>query len=694
MASQPPGRDYWKENYGYTPVFEKVEATDGQWYYQLKDFVGAPPKTRAGAGWVREDSLLGSSHRGELKQYNTIQDALEYQQKWRVVKLLNDDFGRMTEGDYNWLRELGSVGYAHNEMATLLLNEAKDAPWIVFEPHNFEKTEPATSFHYAGCAHQQTGPFSKTTQTTRPYDTDLRNTVQELCVLAGILPISKDREDWNGAVVFGGDSRIAVIYGSPFEKAKSDNTALLRIYHALENFCTAARYAQEIYICCDSFTFIKKVHGDSKPNNLELVRIKFDLVLFLKNNILSLPDEVQSSTKQGNFSSRAAAAAEAILQLLEIPFTGLTNQSNFRSAGLKAASWDFNSEWEHALHICALATQFLCVGLVSFTQAHLGKFEPFFIDTTIQELLLSGALPSPSEEQAAHIPLIHVSFAELTCLAVMTRGPVLSFSIVYRKPHVISSENKAKHDLICRLDDLLEIWGPGHSIPSVGSEEQITTVEIGGGLLYVVDPANSKFHWGPVSDVSDSTIPSFPPTTRMTIGAVTIVNQNCINDEGDRRACSQVLVNLGVCQDSYELSQKQFGSQFGQTNALFSYNQTYTKQAGIPLKKVELEATEGPALLQVLDCYWGLQVSFCTGIARGVPLRELVADLLLTWAAAHGMEVEIKTWEKKYQVLGAFSASTNFQEWALQLRKADKGVYKHLMEFAKDILSTLRSTGY
>src|SRR5436190_21036667 len=72
------------------------------------------------------------------------------------------------------------------------------------------------------------------------------------------------------------------------------------------------------------------------------------------------------------------------------------------------------------------------------------------------------------------------------------------------------------------------------------------------------------------------------------------------------------------------------------------FNQTWSKIQGKNLKHFQLEQ-EDDLLLPSLDTTWGLQVSFCTSIARRVPLRELVADMLPIFANTLFFQQEL--WE-------------------------------------------------
>jgi hypothetical protein len=60
----------------------------------------------------------------------------------------------------------------------------------------------------------------------------------------------------------------------------------------------------------------------------------------------------------------------------------------------------------------------------------------------------------------------------------------------------------------------------------------------------------------------------------------------------------------------------------------------WRKIHGKTLKQCRCEEDDKTLILLFLDDLWGVQVSFGTGIARRVPLREMVADLLPVFTKA------------------------------------------------------------
>ncbi|OCK91314.1 uncharacterized protein K441DRAFT_222924 [Cenococcum geophilum 1.58] len=77
-----------------------------------------------------------------------------------------------------------------------------------------------------------------------------------------------------------------------------------------------------------------------------------------------------------------------------------------------------------ALHMTALATQFLCLVVRSYAQAHTGGLAFTFLDTPISSLSLSGARPMLLGRGG----MITATLRRLTCLGGMTRNGVMVFA--------------------------------------------------------------------------------------------------------------------------------------------------------------------------------------------------------------------------------------------------------------------------
>lgn len=86
-----------------------------------------------------------------------------------------------------------------------------------------------------------------------------------------------------------------------------------------------------------------------------------------------------------------------------------------------------------ALHSYSLAVQALCLEFLSYSQAHVGPIQPFFLDTLPTKIRLIGVEMSPAPYR-----YIEASLKSLTCFGDMIEEPVLVFSITTPKPSIPS----------------------------------------------------------------------------------------------------------------------------------------------------------------------------------------------------------------------------------------------------------------
>jgi hypothetical protein len=283
-----------------------------------------------------------------------------------IHTLLANDFESVAQKDYSWLHELVEIGFNSEEIAGLLLKEANDSPWIIFEGQVSEELRIDTAYHQRSCVHQggqnlssspkligstsQKGTvglfmawdFSAQEQTIR--------TVQELCGIGGIAPTSPDRSKWNGFAKFEDDhTLVSVSYTIPGEPEFEATTRILQsVVRTLRGVYNAVSKVQRAGLMCESFTVLCGSSNPSETTNVELYRInlaqisdfKEDLVSFLKNtDTRKIPLLIKE--------------AQRILSL-------------FHFISLEAT-----------VHLCSLVTQFICLGFLSYTQAHSGSIQPF-----------------------------------------------------------------------------------------------------------------------------------------------------------------------------------------------------------------------------------------------------------------------------------------------------------------------------
>jgi hypothetical protein len=140
--------------------------------------------------------------------------------------------------------------------------------------------------------------------------------------------------------------------------------------------------------------------------------------------------------------------------------------------------------------------------------------------------------------------------------------------------------------------------------------------------------------------------------------------------------------------DFWTHDESQVGFQAG-NYILLQANIIKHRLPGKTLKQIILE-WEMEMLIPALSCLWGLQVSFCTGVTKRVPLRELIADVLPTFAKTFIRERAL--WlelEKQHHIPDVFRTDA-FQEW---LEKLPPILYNYLMRVVRRIILALQSTG-
>lgn len=156
-------------------------------------------------------------------------------------------------------------------------------------------------------------------------------------------------------------------------------------------------------------------------------------------------------------------------------------------------------------------------------------------------------------------------------------------------------------------------------------EETVHGIEIGGGLkerIGVVDGV-PRLHWAKGSELGLYTMP-FGLRAKALIGA-TGINRLCPLDEDQSWLDAHVAMDtLGAEHAYWERSEAQAGLQGGQY-VVAQFNMTWVKKPGVTLKHVHLRPEIN---LPFLQSDWGLQISYCTGVARRVSLCEPLADIM------------------------------------------------------------------
>jgi hypothetical protein len=109
---------------------------------------------------------------------------------------------------------------------------------------------------------------------------------------------------------------------------------------------------------------------------------------------------------------------------------------------------------EQKLHLCALTVQVLSLGLSLYSQSHIGEYQPIFLGSSLNEVILAGS----SLNQICII----ASLQELACMGSMVEEWVFVFRTSH--PNHIRQDDVSKYYLSATCEDIVDIWGPGYFI--------------------------------------------------------------------------------------------------------------------------------------------------------------------------------------------------------------------------------------
>ena len=249
-----------------------------------------------------------------------------------------------------------------------------------------------------------------------------------------------------------------------------------------------------------------------------------------------------------------------------------------------------------------------------------------------------------------------------------------------------------KYDLLASPEDLVDTWGPGRFIKGLSSTkvEGLYAIEIGGGVIRPTAEDATRFHWEKGILDFEGLSTQFDSHTKILIAA-TRFNESCPLDQFQSwPVCIPFLRHLGTGPDYWRLAQIQAGSQAGKFITL-QFNTTWIKQGGITLKDRQLNAPLETIDLPFLESLFGLQVSLCTGVARRVPVREMLADVMEAYVEKRDPVPTL--WN---DLLNNHKIVDNFQGPHLEtwLRNLSTELHTLVVRIVRYILGILGDTGY
>ena len=544
-----------------------------------------------------------------------------------VEELLTQAFNAVARDDFNWLHELVEIGYGYHNIAKLLVDE-KNSPWIFIEPTKISSSGVIMDHHQAFCVHQGGDRVTFSPRLIREaeaihgvgncHTSDLtemdliKRQVATSCGLAGVIPVYDDRQGWISSVAFDGDD--SAVASVAYELERSRNTSIIqdclpRVEAALGRLVDIVSWLQQNDLCCNSFTILKL---SPEIGRVELIQVPFSLI----SHLVSKVSYLRSSERTREILNSALNVAQEILRLVYgVEIDGATL--------LPRELIDLERAERVTVHNCALATQSLCLGLLSYSNAHAGPIKPFFLSRALTRVRLLGI-----ETRIPNEPCLSAGLVELTCFGQMTGNAVVAFTCTEMPAHT------RKYDLVASPEDLIDTWGPGRFIKGLSSTkvERLYAIEIGGGVIRPTAEDATRFHWEKGILDFEGLSTQFDSHTKIIIAA-TRLNETCPLDQARSwPVCNPFMESLGTGPDYWRLAEIQVGSQAGQY-VMLQFNSKWVKQDGITLKDRQLNAIQDTIYLPFLESLLGLQVSLCTGVARRVPVREMLADVMEAYVA-------------------------------------------------------------
>lgn len=533
---------------------------------------------------------------------------------------------------FAWIEEPLSLGFTVAEVIDLILEQQRQTPWICYDWKLLEARSLDRKFHRRGCVHGVSERREQgDTSVTEPAPREVVRKLSEMCGLAGVIPHVKksitlntnsDRAysmAWEGDVEFAG-SAAKVTYVLPSDRRLQNATArgrkvLFRCRRVLNHLVAAISWLQANQVICDRIVILRST---SETQFVQCIDIKLDWVQDLRTALESVlyPERLRSDNlKHESLTERLPyCSGRFIISTQEL--SEMVDRATLGSI----TETDADRLLELTADSCALAVQVFSVGLLSLGQRHVGKLYPFFLEHSLSRVDLRGANGRFSAEMACSLRL-----ESLSCVGAMLGSRVMVLS---------SGTNRSQggiYHLETTLHNLLDLWGPSRVVNS--APDGHLEIDICGGVIY--KPSQSRiYHWRP-GRLSEPLNPFEVTYDReLVIGAISTLNRACPSvvdpyKTVPRGNILRAVDKLGTRPQDWSLQQIQAGFQAGQfLNP--TLNATYIKITARTQKDEVLEGITEDFLEQP----WGLLVSVCTGLARRVPLREVIVEVMPSMMAA------------------------------------------------------------
>ncbi|KAJ0110278.1 ankyrin protein [Diaporthe amygdali] len=571
--------------------------------------------------------------------------ALEAHNYNKTQWLLEKFFDQVAVQEYSWLAELVQLGFSPLEITDELLEKAIHGSWI-HEPFDHPQSKPfVPDFHQNGCVHVE--PLNR----SLPYIGSSVDFVDSACDPNGRDFIISDPGD-------GVQDKTTLDSGSQGALDHMENPSTSE----LERRGLSLTARQRIEYLCGLGGVRPAADGST---NIELGSVSFD-----------------KSNSMASITLNGLEDNNAVLEVLK---------------GLDMAA----GELQRLGGCCNLFTILLDSGPGDYVKL---RQVPFATIGKLRELVLN---PDISSNFLRGDDFIFDLLGEAAFMRGYTHDveflpgthwPVLAFGwlprpAVDRKLDIPLTPGK---DMLASPVDVLDTWGPGYMVASANDSNVLHSVFVGGGTITSTGTSpnsstTSQLHWSRDVVSGSTTTSTFLRNAKGLIGTTIVENTACQSAAARLRDSLPMLEEIGTFPTYWELMERQLGIgvQGGQAAvAILQFNQTWVKMMGATKKSVML--SQRVIYISDLENMFGVQVSICTGIARRVRLRDLLADLLPAYVS--GLVVEPLLWKDlvgKFNVLGALRES-DFKKWLDSLDRACRVEFEGLV-FA--VLYLLRDTG-
>lgn len=369
----------------------------------------------------------------------------------------------------------------------------------------------------------------------------------------------------------------------------------------MANLLTAFSVLQSQHGCCDSITILVK-HDLFKP----VIRIrKIQLQTLLDMN-RCLGDQMQRPE----------------VQKICVDFFEQLGEQHIASRIAGFPSVHFMNLDLTCLHLCSLILQVASLSMVTYIQSHSREFYSPWLSRPIESFKLRGCDPNGLS--------MRVERLDLACAGKMTGGKVWTFRS-NDSPQRSGKPVREGHWLLADVSLLLDTWGGSIVKAGTGSDGIKIFLEAGNGQVVprradIASTPSLTCHWVPNSEVNwwePRTNDAIEFDKELLIGATT-VNPNCkLYSRNVQQTLSGLLFDLKTRPPSWKLEEIEgslSAGQYGTGNIKFVFRKEY----GLSIKQSILDNWSCRRSLLVLNEPWGLEYSLCTGIARRVPIKNLL----------------------------------------------------------------------